>query len=139
MFVFSGRKDIVFLAPAIICSCIAGGLKQINALIVGRFMNNFTKLASGSASCDELKASNTQNLSYMLAIAASTWIVKAGFSFFWMAYAESQSRTVRLDLSTSLLGRDLEWYDSQQAGIGAILIRLQTSVSSTSTYVADHK
>lgn len=127
-FAFSRRKDVVFLLPAITCSCIAGCLKPVNALIVGRFMNSFIKLASNTASHDELNKSNLDNLSFMLAIAAATWIVKAGSSMCWNAYGEAQSRTVRPDLFTSLLQRDLEWFDSQQAGIGAILLRLQSSV-----------
>jgi hypothetical protein len=43
----------------------------------------------------------------------------------WMTFGESQAKSARDRMFEGMLDKEMEWYDSQQVGIGALLIRVQ--------------
>jgi ATP-binding cassette subfamily B (MDR/TAP) protein 1 len=62
----------------------------------------------------------------LVILGAAAWVFEGAFLLIWITYGEIQAKNARQQLFTSMLDKDIEWYDLREDGIGSLLIRIQT-------------
>jgi len=67
----------------------------------------------------------SNGVQHWLPSAAAHGLSKKHFWSFWMTFGESQAKSARDWMFEGKLDKGMEWFDVQQDGIGALLIRIQ--------------
>lgn len=128
IFAFTNKKDFTVLIPALLLTTLAGAVKPTITIFLGRIFDELSSFGAGSTTKNEL----LQNVSvWSIALAClgiSTIVVNGGFFSLWLIFGEMQARSVRDKAFISMLGKEIEWYDLREDGIGSLLVRIQTCV-----------
>ena len=64
----------------------------------------------------------------MVGLGGASWLFNSIQFSAWLAFGELQAKGARDRLFTSLLGKEIEWYDRRKNGIHALLPRLQAQI-----------
>ncbi len=125
LFSFTRSTHLPILLPATLASAAAGGLQPAMALFFGKFFNTFSDFASGNTDGATFMNKSLGTVYALFAIAAATFVLRGTLFSLWLVFGEMQARRVRELLFTSLLERDIEWYEARTTGVGTLLTRLQ--------------
>lgn len=124
IFAFTCATHLLVLLPALLLAGLSGAIKPITSVLVGRFLTSFSKFSAGSIDDSELTRSTRDQVLALVGLGVATWIVRGVFCCAWITYGESQARSIRERLYSTLLTRDLQWFESQQSGVSTLLSRL---------------
>lgn len=139
LFNFSSRQHAPILSVALFLSTAAGITGPALALFFGRIFDSFSAFGSGATDGDTLMRKVSTDALALCALGGSVWLLKGGYFGLWMIFGELQAKNARDLLFQNLLEKDFEWYEMRTSGIGALLPRLQTYVSfSSSIAPTDH-
>lgn len=128
IFSFTQRQHFPLLIAAHLISCLCGLIKPAISILIGRFFTTFSEIATTTTDTNDVSKRNSINIGLLLALAASTLVIKAAFSSIWEVHAEVQLKVVQQKLFANLLERNLEWFDKQHSDMGSLLIGNQTYV-----------
>ena len=125
LFGFTASAHLPVLLPAVLFSAAAGGLQPAMAFFFGKFFDSFSDFASTKIDGATFMNRSLGTIYALFAIAAATFLLRGAFFSLWLVFGEMQARRVRELLFTSLLERDVEWYEARTYGVGILLTRLQ--------------
>ncbi|OJJ44536.1 hypothetical protein ASPZODRAFT_134616 [Penicilliopsis zonata CBS 506.65] len=122
------RKHVPTLLLAVFFALAAGLVPAILAIFLGDMFNSFTSFGAGDISAQSLLGGVTRSCLELLGLGAASWIANGAYYTLFIAFGELQANSARISVFGELLGRDLEWFESHQEGIGAFLSSLQAHV-----------
>ena len=126
LFSFTRPAHYFALIPAILLSATAGILQPALAIFFGKFFNSFSDYGSGAISGSQLMQKTLIDVYALLGIGVATWVLKGSYFGIWMVFGELQAKSVRDELFSNLVWKDLAWFDRRASGVGPLLSRLQT-------------
>ena len=126
LFVFTSRSDVTSLAVALISSLLSSLVRPTAAIFFGKVFGSLTAFAAGSSTAQETLHSVASSCIVLVGVGGASWIIEAIFLGSWMHFGELQAKCVRHKMFEGMLDKEMEWYDSQQNGIGSLLIRMET-------------
>ena len=125
LFSFTAESHLLVLLPAVSCSVAAAGLQPTMAFFFGKFFDTFSDFAAGTLDGETFISKCRSSVFALLAIGAATLLLKGTLFSLWLVFGELQARRVRELLFTSLLARDIEWYEARTTGVATLLTRFQ--------------
>ncbi|KIW71943.1 hypothetical protein PV04_00169 [Phialophora macrospora] len=128
LFSFTAKSHLPVLLPAIFMSTAAGTLQPTMAFFFGKFFDSFSDFASGKVDGAIFMSRTLTSFHAMFAIGAATFLFKGALFILWLVFGELQARCVRELLFTSLLDRDMGWYEARTSGVGTLLTRIQSQI-----------
>ncbi|KAG9247907.1 P-loop containing nucleoside triphosphate hydrolase protein [Calycina marina] len=128
LFAFTKRKHCISLFFGIATATVLGILKPLLSIIYGKLFASLTRFGDGTASGKQTLHSASIWCIALTAIAIASWIAQGGLMLAWIGFGELQAKSVREDMFTAMLDKDMEWYDSRDEGIASFLIRIQTQI-----------
>ena len=129
LFHFMVPSHTPILLLALISTLVSGILVPILAILFGKIFGTFTTYGGGSIDGHTLRENTTVYAIGVVCLGAATWVANGIYCMAWMTFGALQAREVRKRLFQDLLHKQVEWYETHTSGIGALLPRLQTSVS----------
>lgn len=126
LFNFTLRRHFTPLIFALCLTVFAGCVQPALAFILGRLFNVLANFAAGILDSDGLLEETRKWCFYLLGLGCLDWIFNGLYFMFWLAFGELQAKSVREQLFSAMLRKDLEWFEMRASGIGALLPRLQT-------------
>ncbi|KAL9115323.1 MAG: hypothetical protein Q9227_000644 [Pyrenula ochraceoflavens] len=133
LFDFATTSHIAIIIPALSLSALAGLLRPALASLLGQTFDAFSDFGAGNLNGDALKAKISTLSFSILALAGANWILKTLFFMLWLVFGELQAKEARCQLFPNLLNKDIEWFDLQADGVGALLPRFQTQIRDLQT------
>ena len=124
IFAFTKRAHLHALIPAVTFSVAAGLLQPTMAIIFGKFFNNFSEYAAGRINGEILMQNCLANVYALLGLGLCTLLLKGGLFLCWVRFGEMQAKSVQELLFSSLLARDIEWFDIQSQGMPTSLSKI---------------
>ena len=126
LFNFTTRKHAPILSFALILAVISGVIVPTLAIIFGKIFGAFTDFGGGRIDGYELKSQIATHATAVVVLGIVTWVSYSLCCICWMSFGALQARELREQLFQDLLSKDVEWYETNTSGIGALLPRLQT-------------
>lgn len=125
VFSFTERRDTGTLVLAIVAAACAAGVKVSNAVFLGQFLDIDTSLGNGTMSAQTASAKVAFVCIIFTALGAASWIFNWAFMTSWIIFGEINAKNARERLFTSLLQKDMAWFDSQEKGVSSALSTIQ--------------
>jgi ATP-binding cassette subfamily B (MDR/TAP) protein 1 len=126
LFAFTAREDARSLATAIAASIFAGLIRPTSAIIFGQLFNTLTNYGAGSYDEKETLHRITTWCLALAALGAATWFLEWPFLSLWLLFGEIQAKSIRQQIFTRILEKNMEWYDLRRDGIGSLSTRIET-------------
>ncbi|KAF5665159.1 ABC transporter [Fusarium heterosporum] len=126
LFLFTRKSHTGALIAALLAAGFTAGFKTVLSVILGKVFDIIAGFGNGSLDGDQALAQISDWALVLLGLGIGNWIASTAFLALWVIYSELQACSVRHDIFTSLLSKDMAWFDSQPEGISSLLIRIQT-------------
>ena len=128
LFAFTKRSHAGVLSAAIAASAVTAALRTLLAIFLGRVFDVIAEFGNKSRSGDSALQQVSKLCLLFVGLGFANWLANTAFLSLWIAFGELQADSVRLDIFSSLLARDLAWFDTLDQGISSLLVRIQTCV-----------
>ncbi|KAI1614178.1 ATP-binding cassette, subfamily B, member 4 [Exophiala viscosa] len=128
IFAFTKTPHLYALIPAVTFSVAAGLLQPTMAIVLGKFFNNFSEYAAGRIDGATLMKDCLIGVYALLGLGPCTLLLKGGMFVCWVKFGEMQAKSVRELLFSSLLARDIEWFDVQSTGMPTSLSQMHIHI-----------
>ncbi|KAM0504806.1 hypothetical protein ACHAP8_002194 [Fusarium lateritium] len=126
LFAFTRKSHTGALIAALIAAAFSAAFKTILAVILGKIFDIIAGFGNGTYDGDEALALVSDWAFVLLGMGIGNWIASTAFLALWVIFGELQACSVRREIFTSLLSKDMAWFDAQSEGISSLLIRIQT-------------
>lgn len=121
LFGFTTRRHAPILTFAVIAAVLVAATKTLYAILLGRIMDIVSPLGagaiSGNTAMEGVKIWCLVLTGVGVAIWASNWALMA----LWIIFGEVVAKSVRESLFTSLLSKEMAWFDRQEEGVSSVL------------------
>jgi ATP-binding cassette subfamily B (MDR/TAP) protein 1 len=117
------------LTIAITLTVMTGMVIPAFAILLGMLFDTFTNFGSTTISSLQLTEETAKDCKALLGLGIGSLILNGMYLALWVIFGELQAKNIRSRLFSELLDRDLEWFDMQRGGIGALISRLQMYVT----------
>ena len=128
LFAFTIWSNCSVLLLGLTSAIFIGAIKTGLAVILGKIFVAITDFGAGKTPGQPTLDEVTYWCVVLAGIGAVGWLVYFAFMFAWITFGEQQARQIRTRMLHVLLRKDMAWFDSQQDGIGSLLVRIQTYV-----------
>lgn len=125
LFNFTSKTHNISLFFGIFLSILSGIIVPAFALFLGNIFDSFTKFGAGSLDGSSLQVNISQYAIYLVALGLASWVLNGLYFAFWLVFGELQARSGRDKLFSGILQKEMQWFDTRDAGIAALIIRLQ--------------
>lgn len=126
---FTAKRHLVPLVLACACSLICGIMVPVLAVLLGVVFNELASFGSESISNVEILHNVSVYSLYLVALGSATWAAHTVHFGLWVSCGQLQAKTARETLFDALLRADLEWFETTEDGVAALLPRIQTYVT----------
>ena len=126
LFAFTTRRHTGSIVFAALATIGAGILKPISAIFYGNIFSALAKFGAGALNGQETLQQISKWCIALVAVGGGAWLFEGALLSTWMIFGELQAKSVREQMFTGMLEKDMEWYDLREDGIGSLLIRIQT-------------
>lgn len=126
LFAFASRDHLTTVLLAVVATVVSSGLRTFLAVVYGRIFDVIAAFGAGNTrGPDALHDISTWCL-VLTGMGVGTWISNGLFMSIWIIFGEAQARSVRREVFSSLLEKDMAWYDGQVEGTSSLLTRIET-------------
>ena len=125
LFYFSNRRHIPIIIAGSVFALLAGCVTTALAIFLGDVFNAFTAFGDGDIEYDGLHSKILSGALGMIALGAAGRFLNGVYYAAFMIFGEFQASTVQREIFIELLSRDVEWFEAQEEGSGALLSRIQ--------------
>lgn len=125
LFYFTTRKHLSSLILGSAFALLAGCATTALAIFLGDVFNAFTAFGAGDINSDGLQSKILTGCLGMIGLGSAGWFLNGAYYAAFIAFGEFQASTVRRNVFIELLSRDVEWFEAQQEGSGALLSGIQ--------------
>ena len=126
LFSFTAHTHAIPLMIAVLLTIASGIVIPGLAYFLGKIFDSFTAFGANKLASNGLRQKVFHDCVALAGLGSASWLLNGGYFMFWLFFGELQARNVRDKLFNGMLDKDLEWFEMQQSGIGALLPRLQT-------------
>lgn len=121
LFAFAKRQHTVSFALAVLAAACAAGAKTSYAIFLGKVMDVVAPLGAGTISKESAMASVSFWCAVLTAVGAAAWAFNSVFMAAWVIFGELVAKNTRETLFTTLLYKDMAWFDGQEEGLSSVL------------------
>ncbi|GKU13822.1 unnamed protein product [Fusarium langsethiae] len=126
LFAFTKKSHTGALIAALIAAAFSAAFKTILAVILGKIFDIIAGFGNGTYDGDEALARVSDWAFVLFGMGIGNWVASTAFIALWVIFGELQACSIRREIFTSLLSKDMAWFDAQSEGISSLLIRIQT-------------
>ena len=126
LFAFASRDHLTTVLLAVVATVVSSGLRTFLAVVYGRIFDVIAAFGGGSTSGPNALHDISTWCLVLTGMGVGTWISNGMFMSMWIVFGEAQARSVRRDVFSSLLEKDMAWYDGQVEGTSSLLTRIET-------------
>ncbi|UZP44876.1 hypothetical protein NXS19_012688 [Fusarium pseudograminearum] len=126
LFAFTKKSHTGALISALIAAAFSAAFKTVLAVILGKIFDIIAGFGNGTYDGDEALTLVSDWAFVLLGMGIGNWLASTAFLALWVIFGELQACSVRREIFTSLLSKDMAWFDAQSEGISSLLIRIQT-------------
>lgn len=124
LFRFTTKRHLPVLILGVFLAVAASLTTPALAILFGKIFNAFTLFGAGSIAGRNLVERVTSDCVGLACLGAVSWALNAGYFTLFILFGELQAASARDRLFGELLKRNLEWFEAQQDGTGALLSSL---------------
>lgn len=125
LFYFSNRKHLPSALLGSVFALLAGCVTTALAIFLGNVFNAFTAFGAGEIDYNTLHGKILTGSLWMIGLGAAGWLLNGVYYAAFIVFGEFQASTVRREVFVELLSRDVEWFEAQEEGSGALLSGIQ--------------
>lgn len=125
LFYFTTRKHLPSVVFGSIFALLAGCATTALAIFLGDVFNAFTAFGFGDIEYDALRGKILAGCFGMIGLGAAGWFLNGAYYAAFIIFGELQALNIRRDVFIELLSQDVEWFEAQEEGSGALLSGIQ--------------
>jgi ATP-binding cassette subfamily B (MDR/TAP) protein 1 len=126
LFHFTTRRHLPRLWFTLTVTAISSCVHPAGAIIYGKVFSLLIRFGAGTLTgSDTLSQMKTLCIAFVT-LGIMSWCIESWFLGLWLTFGEIQAKRVREQMFTSMLQKDMDWYDTREDGIGSLLVRIET-------------
>lgn len=125
LFGFTTRTHIPTLVFGALTALLAGCVTPALAIFLGNLFNTFTTYGAGQIDAQLLRSNVASNCLRVVVVGVAGWLLNGAYFTAFVGFGELQAFTVRNQIFSGLLYRDVEWFEARREGSGAFLSSVQ--------------
>ncbi|KZF26266.1 P-loop containing nucleoside triphosphate hydrolase protein [Xylona heveae TC161] len=133
LFRFTSLSDALWLSFAVLLSIISGMIVPALAFVLGKTFNSFADFGAGRIDGSTLRQRVSHDCTVLAGLGSASWLLNGSYLMFWVCFGELQARSARERIFASLSTKNVEWYDMESNGTGALLPRMKRLVHDLQT------
>ncbi|KAJ5675472.1 hypothetical protein N7462_008369 [Penicillium macrosclerotiorum] len=133
LFSFTARRHLSTLVAGSIFALFAGCVTPALAIFLGNIFDCFIDFGAGDIQADRLRSKVGTNCLGMVGLGTAGWFLNGVYFATFVAFGELQASRVRSSIFKKLLKRDMEWFQAQKEGSGALLSKIQAHINELQT------
>lgn len=126
LFAFNTPKQLGVMPCALATACAAAAGKAVYTIFLGKIFDIVSKFGAGVLDGSEALAQVSQWCAYLCALGVGFWVFNGLDMALWMVSGELRAKSARGKLFSSLLRKEMAWYDKREDGMASLMIRIQT-------------
>lgn len=124
LFRFTITSHYLVLFLAVVFAILSGVIVPALAYLLGKIFDAFTVYGAGKSSGDVFLDDVTRQALYVVILGTVNSLLSSCFLFYWLVFGELQVKTARIRLYSSMLDKEMEWFDMWKSGINALMPRI---------------
>ena len=125
LFTFTCRKHLAVVIIGAFFAICAGFITPIFAIFLGRVFEEFTSYGAGQITASTLRSKITANCIKIVILGVADWGLNTAYYGIFVGAGEFYAERIREKVFRELLKRDIEWFEAQKEGSGALLSGIQ--------------
>lgn len=125
LFVFTERRYATILGFAIIAAVLVAATKTLYAILLGQIMDLVTPLGAGTISSTTAMEGVRMWCLVLTGVGVAIWAFNSALMALWVISGELSAKSARESLFSSLLSKEMAWFDRQEEGVSSALSRMQ--------------
>ncbi|KAG5985468.1 hypothetical protein E4U55_000030 [Claviceps digitariae] len=122
LFSFTRKAHAGILLAALAATALVASLKTLLSVFLGRIFEVVSQLADGTRSQESALAEVSRWCIVLVGLGLSNWMANTSFLSFWTIFGELQANQVRIEVTSGLLSRNVEWFGHLQDGIEVLAL-----------------
>jgi ATP-binding cassette subfamily B (MDR/TAP) protein 1 len=128
LFEFTTRRHLPTLITGSIFALVASCVTPALAIFLGNVFDAFNSFGAHLTDAEGLRSHIIANCFGMIGLGAAGWFLNGAYYALFVAFGEMQASNIRSKVFLELLKRDVEWFEAQSEGSGAMLSGIQAWV-----------
>lgn len=124
LFRFTITSHYLVLFLAVVFAVLSGVIVPALAYFLGKIFDAFTAYGVGKSTDDVFLHDVTRQALYVVILGIVNSLLSSCFLFYWLVFGELQVKTARHRLYSSMLDKEIEWFDMWKSGINALMPRV---------------
>jgi ATP-binding cassette subfamily B (MDR/TAP) protein 1 len=126
LFAFTTPQHLPTLICALFFSILGGLIKPTASICIGRVFYAQIRFGAGDLNSEGLIYEAAKWSIALTVLGVVAWLVEAVFLGIWIVFGELQAKAVRGKIFSSMLDKEIEWYDLRVEGVAPLLARIAT-------------
>lgn len=126
LFVFNTPRQLGVMPCALATACASAAGKAVYTIMLGKIFDVISGFGAGTIDGNDALSQVSRWCAYLCALGVAFWLFNGLDMLLWMISGELRAKSARMTLFSSLLRKEMSWYDSRQDGITSLVIRIQT-------------
>ncbi|ROW14145.1 hypothetical protein VPNG_04344 [Cytospora leucostoma] len=121
LFGFTTRRHAPIFSFAVIAALLVAATKTLYAILLGRIMDIVSPLGAGVISGNTAMEGVKRWCLILAGVGVAIWAFNWALMALWIIFGEVIAKSVRESLFTSLLSKEMAWFDRQEEGVSSVL------------------
>lgn len=126
LFAFTRKAHFSLALAALAATVFTAGFKTVLAVILGKIFDVIADFGNGTLDGPNTLSQISKWCLVLAGLGLGNWLASTAFLSFWIIFGELQASSVRHELFSNLLSKDMSWFDTQTEGLSSLLVRIQT-------------
>lgn len=125
IFAFTTPKQLGVIACATGTAAVVAAGKTVYTFLLGRVFNFATQYGASEISGQDLLSHVSQWCGYITVLGVGMWALSSADMALWITSGELRAMSARKTLFSTLIQREMGWFDSRGDGMSSLIIQSQ--------------
>lgn len=128
LFSFTKRSHLGILAGALAAAAFVAALRTLLSVILGQIFDLISQFGQGARTGHSTLADVSTWCLVLVGMGIGSWTANSSFLSLWVVFGELQANEAREQVFSSLLSKQVEWFESLKGGVEGLHARIHTYV-----------
>jgi ATP-binding cassette subfamily B (MDR/TAP) protein 1 len=125
LFAFTTPRQAGVIACAVVTAAVVAAGKTVYTVLLGKIFDISTKYGSNLLGGQETLTQISQWLAYLTVLGVAVWLSSSLDMALWITSGELRAVTARKTLFSTMIQKEMDWFDSRGDGMSSLVIQTQ--------------
>lgn len=122
---FTTPRQIAVMVCAVATAAVVAAGKTVYTVLLGKIFDVVSKYGADLLGGEELLAQISPWCGYLAVLGVGMWLLSSMDLALWIISGALRAQTARKTLFSTLIEKEMDWFDSRQDGMSSLVIQTQ--------------